>query len=267
MTPDITRHTALITGASSGIGHELAREFAAHGHDVVLVARRQTALEALAEELGTAHGVSATVVPADLTAPEAPHMLHERVRQEKIPIGVLVNNAGVAFSGRFRKLDPARIDTMLALNIGAVTKLARLFVTDMVRQGHGHIMNVASTAAFQPLPMMAVYAATKAYVLSFSEALSAELAGTGVAVTALCPGFTDTEMLRKGERKTGRNEVFHKLMVMDPRQVAREGYRACMRGDPLHVTGVTNRGVATLTQLLPRAALRGLGRVTARERR
>jgi short-subunit dehydrogenase len=258
--------TALITGASAGIGHDLAKVFARHGHDVILVARRKQKLLALSRTLGKQYGIQAVPIAMDLAAYGAAEALHEAVIGEGMSVGLLVNNAGVAFSGRYRNMKPQQISTLLQLNIVNLAEMTRLFLPAMVSAGHGRIMNLASIAAFQPLPLMTLYAASKAFVLSFSEGLGAELAGTGVTVTALCPGFTDTEMLEKGEQKTGRNEVFRALMVMPPERVAEEGYAAMMRGDPVHVTGVGNKGLTTLTQLAPRWAIRGLGALAARER-
>ncbi len=259
-------HTALITGASAGIGHELAKVFAANGHNLILVARRKQKLVSLARNLSSKHAIEATPIAMDLAADGAAEALFAEVAERELNVESLVNNAGVAFSGRYRKMKPAQISTLLHLNIVNLAEMTRLFLPPMVAAGDGRIMNLASIAAFQPMPLMSLYAASKAFVLSFSEGLSAELAGTGVTVTALCPGFTDTEMLEKGEQKTGRNEAFRALMVMPPENVAAQGYAAMMRGDPVHVTGLTNKGFTTLTQLAPRWAIRGLGALAARER-
>ena len=267
MTPSKSCRAVLITGASAGIGQELARVCAANNHDLILVARRKQRLATLARELARKHSINAVPIAMDLAADGAADALHDAVEQKGLGVDVLINNAGVAFSGRYRNMKPQQISTLLHLNIVNLAEMTRLFLPPMVSAGSGRVMNLASIAAFQPMPLLSLYAASKAFVLSFSEGLSAELTGTGVTVTALCPGFTDTEMLEKGEEKTGRHEAFRALMVMAPETVAEQGYAAMMRGDPVHVTGLGNKGLTTFTQLAPRWAIRGLGALAARERR
>ena len=224
-----TGKTALITGASSGIGLELAKTIASHGYNVVLVARRLDALEAAAGLIEGKHGVTATVLSTDLSHPEVPQELHDKLLTEKIEIAILVNSAGFGLGGEFLETDLARELEMIQVNIAALTQLTKLFAAGMVRRRWGRIMNVASTAAFQPGPLMAVYYATKAYVLSFSEAIAEELLReTGVTVTALCPGATDT---RFGETaQVSNTKLFGKLGLADAEDVAAYGYKAMMRG-------------------------------------
>jgi uncharacterized protein len=239
--------TALITGASSGIGLDLAHLFAADGHDVVLVARSEGRLRALAQELEAKHGVKATVIVADLAQPDAPRQVFERAPA----VDVLVNNAGFGTSGKFAETDLRTELEMIQVNIAALTHLTKLFLPRMLQRGRGRILNVASTAAFQPGPLMAVYYATKAYVLSFSDAIGEELRGTGVTVTALCPGPTAT-----GFQQTAALGSEALLKIMRPvssMEVARAGYRALMRGRRVVVPGMKNKlGVQSL-RITPRA--------------
>src|SRR5438128_1555599 len=183
---------ALITGASSGIGLELAKLFARDEHDVVLVARRADKLKQLAAQLGSAHNIRATVIPADLADPAAPEEIFRALRAADVELDVLVNNAGFGVTGPFLATDAAAELRMIQVNVTALTHLTKLFLPGMLGRGAGRVLNVASTAGFQPGPLMAVYYATKAYVISFSDALAEELRGTGVTVTCLCPGPTKT---------------------------------------------------------------------------
>ncbi len=251
--------TALITGASAGIGQHLAGEFARHGHDLVLVARRRDALESLAAELRNAHGVTVTVMAADLAPDGAADALADALTER--PIDILVNNAGVLTSGMFRRMHADAIDNMLRVNLAALTTLCSRFVQPMVEQGRGRILNIASIAAFQPVPTLAVYAATKAYVLSLSEALSVELADTGVTVTAVCPGFTDTGMLRGTADGGGEKSRIPEATVLSPEQVARDAYKACLSGDAVKVPGLGYALTMATSRLLPRWVLREAGKL------
>lgn len=183
----------LITGASAGIGAEFARQFAAQRHDLVLIARREQALTALADELRSTHGVTVTVLALDLSRPESATELHSRTEELGIQVDVLVNNAGFGTHGDLVDSDPARLAEEIQLNCGTLVGLTALYLPAMRRRGRGTIINIASTAAFQPVPHMAVYGATKAFVLSFSEALWAEEKKHGIRVLAVCPGATATE--------------------------------------------------------------------------
>ncbi len=244
------RPTALITGASAGIGAALAREFAAHGYDLVLVARRKDRLLALADELETRYRVTARAIEADLARPEAPDEIYRQVWVRGIAVDVLVNNAGFGTHGPFAATDLQTELQMLQVNVVALTHLTKLFLRDMLARRHGKVLNLASTAAFQPGPLMAVYYATKAYVLSLSEALATEVQGTGVTVTALCPGPTPTEF--QSRARIADTRLMRSPLVTDAATVARVGYRALMAGKAVAVPGWTNRALTYAVRLAPR---------------
>jgi uncharacterized protein len=241
--------TALVTGASGGIGLELARLFAANGHDLVLVARSAERLAGLAGELSGRHKVSARVLAADLARAEAPREISERLRSEGVNVDALVNNAGVGSYGLFAETDLRTELDLLQINVVALTHLTKLFLPAMIARRRGYVMNVASTAAFQPGPLMAVYYASKAYVLHLSEALSNETQGTGVTVTALCPGPTETGFVAAAGMS--ESKLFD-ANVMDARTVAAEGYRGMLAGKAIVIPGVRNRLLAGSYRLAPR---------------
>jgi hypothetical protein len=245
--------TVLITGASSGIGKELARLFAADGSRLVLVARTGGALESLADALREAHKVDARVFVLDLARPESPTQLLTQLQNHGLKVDVLVNNAGFGAQGRFAELPLERQLEMVQVNITALTHLTRLLLPDMIKRRRGGVLNLASTAAFQPGPLMAVYYATKAYVLSFSEALAEEAAGTGVTITALCPGPTETGFGETAQMKTSR---LSRLPKMSAQKVAEIGHQAFRRGRVVAVTGTRNRLLAFSVRLAPRAVAR-----------
>ena len=249
--------TILVTGASSGIGLELARCFAAEGCRLALVARKGDALEALATELRKAHKIQAQVFTADLAHPEAPLRLLAHLQSAGIKVDVLVNNAGFGAQGKFAELPLRRQLEMLQLNITTLTHLTGLLLPGMIERQRGGILNVASTAAFQPGPGMAVYYATKAYVLSFSEALAEELAGTGVTVTASCPGPTATNF---GAAANMRTLGLVRKVSMSAEAVARISHRAFRSGKVVAITGFRNQAPAFLVRLFPRAAVRKITR-------
>lgn len=249
MTPHSPRPIALVTGASSGIGLELARIAAARGYDLVLVARTESALRRLADDIEREHGGSARVVPADLSDPRGPVVVTDAVAALGVDIDVLVNNAGFGLYGDFVETDPAIERDMIAVNVTALTDLANHFARQMVVRGRGRILNVASTAAFQPGPRMAVYYATKAYVLSLSIALAVELDGTGVTVTCLAPGPARTPFRERAGVSASR--LFSGERGMEPAEVARAGWRGLERGRRLVVPGPWNRAGATLARLVP----------------
>lgn len=254
------RATALVTGASEGIGEALARGLAAHGEDLVLVARRADRLERLAAELARAHGIRARALPCDLADPAAPGALVRALEAEAIEVDVLVNDAGFGLHGPFAEGDLAAELRMIQVNVTALTELTRRVLPGMLARRGGRVLNVASTAAFAPGPFMAVYYATKAYVLSLSEALAEELAGTGVSVTALCPGPTRTGFAAAAG-VDGLKLLRQRRLVMDPEQVARRGLEGMWRGARLVVPGVLNRLLVGSARLAPRA---WVARITGR---
>lgn len=250
---------ALVTGASSGIGLELAKLFARDGHDLVLVARREDKLKELAAELANRHGVRATVIAADLADPAAPPEVARRVAAAGLEIQFLVNNAGYGLAGRFAQTDVTAELRMIQVNVAALTHLTKLFLPAMEARRHGAILNVASTAGFVPGPFMAVYYATKAYVISFSEALAEEQRGTGVTVTVLCPGATRTEFqTRAGIDLEAR--LFRGPWVADAASVARAGYRGMLEGKRMVIPGLFNKLMVQSARLAPRAVLAKVAR-------
>ena len=247
---------ALITGASSGIGEALARCFARSGHRLVLVARRAVRLRALAASLGNEFGVPAVALPADLSRPQAAAALATALRRRRLTVDVLVNNAGVLEAGLFARMPARSHRQMIDLNVSALSAVLAQFVPGMVRRGRGRILNVASIAAFQPVPTLATYAATKAFVLSLSESLAEELRDSGVTVTALCPGLTATPMLSRATKAHARLARLPAALVGDVEAVATEGYRACMAGEVIAVPGALNLAATTATQAAPRWLVR-----------
>jgi hypothetical protein len=251
MQDNASRPLALVTGASSGIGADLARELARHGHDLVLTARREPELEALANELRVL-GATATVIVKDLGVPGAARELAIEIDARGMRLDVLVNNAGFGDVGAFVREDPDRIDKMLQVNVASLTALTRAMLPGMVERRRGRVMLVSSTAAFQPGPNMATYCATKAYVLSLGEALAHELRGTGVTVTTLCPGATITGFA--AESGADALPLFKSSLVprMSSAKVARAGYEAMMKGKPVLVTGFVNKLAAFSGPVFPR---------------
>ena len=260
-----SRPIALITGASSGIGAALAACFAQGGHDLVLVARSIDKLEALATSLAGDYGVRVWAEPADLALRDAAQKLAAACRQKRRRIDVLVNNAGVLEQAAFVKMKPERHQQLIDLNVGGLTAMLAHFVAPMVERGQGRVMNVASIAAFQPIPMLATYAATKAYVLSLSESLSEELQGSGVTVTALCPGITATDMLAKAADANAQLSKLPGFLVGRVEEVAAEGYAACMKGEAIRVPGVLNRAGVVAARAAPKWLVRRIGGALGRK--
>jgi uncharacterized protein len=250
--------TALITGASSGIGYELAKIFASDHYDLVLIARSADKLDQFADELQRTYGISAKPIALDLTAAPASQFLFDQLQRERIAVDVLVNNAGYGKFGEFAKISGDESLGQIQLNITALTQLTKLFLDPMLERHSGKILNVASTAGFQPGPLMAVYYATKAYVISFSEALANELSGTGVTVTCLCPGATDTKFQERAG--TENSILFRKMRPMDARTVARDGYRGLMAGKTLVISGFKNWLLAEATRFGPRKLVTAVSR-------
>ncbi len=250
-----TRMTALITGASAGLGLEYARLFARDGHDLVLIARRKEKLEELGAELAKAHGIKATVIAADLTKHDAPQKIFDEVAAAGIAVDFLVNNAGFGSSGPFVTSDLGRELDMIDVNVRALLTLARLFLPAMVERKRGRILNIASTAGFLAGPFMATYYATKAFVVSFTEALAYELRGTGVTATASCPGATATEFAAVSG--TDKSSLF-KSGVADAASVALHGYRAMLAGKTVAVPGFMNKLNIQMLRLSPRKMGHGI---------
>lgn len=246
-----TRWT-IVTGASSGIGEAMARIFGARGSSLVVVARREERLAALAREIEAASGVVVRTLALDLERPDAPDELAGWLAREGIAVHTLVNNAGFGLRGGFATMPYAEQAAMVELNVTALTKLCRLVLPDLIARRRGGILNVASTASFQAIPYMAVYAATKAYVLSLSEALHEEARRHGVTVTALCPGPTATEFTKRADME--KSKLFERAMTSA--EVARIGVDGYERGRAIVVAGGMNRVGAIGAQLAPRALVR-----------
>ena len=249
---------ALVTGASSGIGWEIAKLFAEDRKDLVLVARSRKRLEQLARDLTSAFGVSVRVMIKDLSDPKMPPQIFAELAQVKIEIDALVNNAGFGVYGPFARTDIDKELDMIEVHVKAVTHLTKLALPGMLGRKKGRILNVASTAAFQPGPLMAVYYATKAYVLSFSEAIANELEGSGVTVTALCPGPTETEFQKDAGLEETR--LFTGPLVSDARSVARAGYEGMKRGHRIVIPGIGNKLLVQTVRFTPRRLVTAVAR-------
>lgn len=249
-----TATTALVTGASAGLGRHFAGLFAQDGHDLVLVARRRDKLDQLATKLREVYGIHSSVIAADLTDPKAPLHLHEELTLAGITVEFLVNNAGFGTSGAFAALDLAREMDLIELNIKALTQLTGLLLPAMLARRSGRILNVGSLAGFLPGPFMATYYASKAYVINFTEALAYELRGTGVTATVLCPGATATEFAHVAGME--RAALFSGSA--DAASVAQYGYRSMMAGKTIAVPGVKNKLSRESLRMSPRSVMRAL---------
>ena len=244
---------AVVTGASSGIGEHFARRLAEAGRPLLLIARREERLRALADELAAAHGVDASVLAADLTDAGAVHAVLAAIEGTGHPLGLFVNNAGFGRDGPFHAADAARQLDMVRLNVEAVVALTHAALGLLVPQGRGAVLNVASVVSFLPAPNSAIYAASKAFVLSFTEAVHEEVRPLGVTVTALCPGATRTEFFETAGTDTDQMPGF---MLADPDAVAADGLDAVARGQAVRVSGGVNKASVGVMRLLPRALLR-----------
>ncbi len=263
MAAEKKKKTALVTGASSGIGAELARIHAEHGGNLIVVARRRERLESLKTELETAHGVRVHVLPKDLTQAEAPQQIYDEVRSLGVPVDYLVNNSGFGYRGFFHKQDWAINEAMIKLNIVALAALTRLFVPDMVARRSGRILNLGSMAGFLPGPLNSIYYASKAFVLSLSEALADELRHTGVTVTVLCPGPTESEFTCTAQM----SDVNLTGTLASARQVAEAGYEAMLKGKTVVVPSVLNKVIIHgLLRLSPRQLSTRISRVLMEKR-
>lgn len=241
--------TALITGASSGIGFELAHLFAQDGYRLLLVARNRTALRALGDDLQARYGVEVRVSPKDLAHPSSAQELYQELQEAGVILDVLVNNAGFGGSGPFRATDWSNEWEMMQVNIVSLTHLTKLFLPQ-IRAREGKLLNVASTAAFLPGPFMAVYYASKAFVLHFSEALAEELSGTGTTVTCLCPGPVETSFQTRA--RIGNTNLLKSPLLVDVREVARAGYEGMKRGQRLVIPGWRNSILVQSLRVSPR---------------
>jgi uncharacterized protein len=247
--------TALITGASAGLGADFSVILARQKYDLILVARSEERLARLANKLSAEYGVKTHVISSDLSVPGSAERLVQNIQSKGLVVDVLINNAGYGICGPFVESDTQSLVGMLHLNMTSLTELARLLLPDMLSRKNGRIMNVASTAAFQPGPWMAGYYASKAYVLSFSEALSSELKGTGVTVTTLCPGPTRTEFFERAKMSSSRMK---RIFFADSQACAQRGIEAMLSGKVLMVDGLLNRMFVSSSKVLPRSLIRSI---------
>jgi uncharacterized protein len=242
--------TALITGSSNGIGYELAKIHAEKGGDLVLVARSKDKLDELKKELEEKYNIRVITIGKDLSVTGAAKEVYDELNQNRISVDYLINNAGLGDFGFFAESDWKKQETMINLNITALTHFTRLFLPDMIRRGNGKILNLASTASFQPGPTMAVYFATKAYVLSFSEAIHNEVRDKGISVTALCPGSTESGF---HAAVTDGRKPLKDRKKSSSREVAEYGYRAMMKGKAVAIHGFKNSIMANSVRFVPRS--------------
>ena len=250
--PFFAPKTALITGASSGIGLELAHLFARDGYRLVLLARSRSTLRQIGDDLQARYSITARIEPKDLAHPSTPSELYQELQEAGVLIDVLVNNAGFGLAGAFQQSDWAKEAEMMQVNIVAATHLTKLFLPQ-IRAREGKILNVASTAAFQPGPFMSVYYASKAYLLSFSEALAEELEGTGVTVTCLCPGPVKTNFQKRAYLEgTG---LANSPLLVDVQEVARAGYEGMKQGKRIVIPGWKNRVGVGMLRVSPRSVV------------
>jgi len=242
---------ALVTGASSGIGYELAKLFANDGKNIVIVARTQDKLQELKTEIENIYATNVIVLPKDLSNPNSPQEIFSELEKEGVKVDVLVNNAGFGVYGIFSDTDLQEELRMIQVNITSLTHLTKLFLMKMLENKSGHILNVGSTGSFAPVPLEAVYGASKSFVLSFSEALANELRGTGVSVTCLCPGFTDTGFY---ERAVGKEPNPNKRrQMMDAATIAKAGYKALEKGEAYTVPGLFYKLIPIGIRVFPRS--------------
>jgi short-subunit dehydrogenase len=256
---------ALITGASSGIGKSLAECFAKAGYNLILVARSTDKLQALGQDLAARYGIQVAVEPANLAQAGAAHRLLTAVQDKQLAVDVLVNCAGVLDQNAFAKMTPQQHQAIIDLNISGLTAMLAHFIAPMVQRGSGRVLNVASIAAFQPVPTLATYAASKAYVLSLSESLAEELKGTGVTVTALCPGITATPMLSTAKDANAQLSQIPGFLIGAVDAVAQQGTDACLRGDAICVPGAINRAAMIASRGTPKWLVRRIGGVFGRK--
>lgn len=245
----MNKGTALVTGASSGIGLHLAHAFARHGHSLVIVAPIQSELETAAEEFRREHSVEVHVIAKDLEDEKSAQEIFDELQAAGVAIEILVNNAGHGFHGKWWDLPLEKDLSMIRLNIEAVMRMTKLFLPPMLQRNRGRILNTASVAGFMPGPELATYYATKAFVLSWSEALATELDDTPISVTALCPGVTDTDFFEKGDAENIKGR--QSSNVMSPQDVAKEGYEALMKEELFVIPGAANKAMVATRRILP----------------
>lgn len=253
----MAKETVLITGASSGIGMELAKLFAADGSDLVLVARREERLNELAQELESEHGTQVHVLPKDLSKKTAPKEIFTHLNKEKIQIDVVVNNAGFGNRGTIAELDSDLQMDMVQVNVAALTHLTSLFLPGIVERGHGGILNVGSLAGFQPGPNLAVYYATKAYVLSFTEAMAEEISNPDIKISCLAPGPVRTEF---GEKSDLEDSLLFKVSLMDMEPVVKAGYEGFRKGQTIVIPGLKQQLIPFLNRFTPRLIVRKIAK-------
>ena len=256
--------TVLITGATNGIGLELAKIFAKKKYNLVLVARNEKRLLKMKQSFEKKYNIEVMVLSKDLTKEKAVEEIYDAVINKQKHIDILINNAGFGDFGLFHEADWEKLNHMITLNVTALMHMTKLFIDGMIEKGHGKILNVASTAAFQPGPFMAVYFATKACVLSFSEAIAKELEGTGVTVTALCPGPTSTGFEKAAACE--KSKIFHFQPPADADKVARYAYRSLMKGKVIAVHGLRNLAVIEAIRVAPRSVVRKMAGYMVGER-
>ena len=251
----MSNQTALVTGASDGIGLEFCTILASRGYNLILVARREAKLNAIAIDLRQSHGVQCTVIAADLSLPQAAQILFQNTKDQRLQVDFLINNAGLLHNGPFCELSLTQQEAMITVNVLALTSLTHLFANDMAARKTGHILNIASVAAWTPIPNQNIYAATKAYVLAFSQALTDEMnaAGNGVIVSVLCPGYTATKMMDNPDQ--GATLRIPVNMMMSPNDVANQGIVGCLSGKHTIVPGISNKLGTAITHLATKMSL------------
>lgn len=247
---DNNNQTALITGASGGIGEEFARQLGAKGYNLILVARSNDKLKLLKKAWEEEFNIDVHVFPTDLANKKQLSALYDKIKFERLRVDILINNAGFGDFGEFITTNWKKEDAMIRVNINALTFLSKMFAKEMVQNGHGYILNVASTAAFQPGPLMAVYYATKSYVLSYTQAIANELKGTGVKASVLCPGPTESDFVKNASLESSK--LFKQMKPASSRDVAAFGLKAMFKGKVVAIPGFANRFLAFSGRFLPR---------------
>jgi short-subunit dehydrogenase len=253
--------TALITGSSEGIGRSFAEIYAKNGHNLVLVARNEIKLEEFAQELKAKYAVEVEVFAADLIPVDAALKLFEAIAEKELEIDILVNNAGMMQVEKLCESDPQKLNSLLQLNIQSLVNMTQQFVNPMINRGQGKIVNVGSIASFMPTPNFAAYGASKAFVLSFSEGIAEELRGTGVTVTCVCPGMTETKMLSHAQ---GIEKFIPKFLKADPMELAAQAYKASMKGDVVFLDKIANKLLVQWATHYPRWLVRGVNGLFSR---